>query len=50
MGKSDTESLEKLLERLFDDEDEEDVDIIRLPRGPRFPWDSCCTQSYANYG
>jgi len=44
----DAKKLEKLLERLFEDDDLEDVEVLRRP-GPR-PFGNCCSLSYGDYG
>ena len=46
----DEKKLEKLLERLFEDDGSvpEDVEVLGRP-GPK-PYGSCCTSSYSDYG
>jgi hypothetical protein len=46
----DGKKLEKLLERLFEDDEltPDGVEVLRGP-GPR-PFGSCCTHSYGDYG
>jgi len=44
--------LERLLQSLFEDNDESTPDGVAILRKPRLPLPSsnCCTHSYANYG
>jgi hypothetical protein len=43
----DEKKLEKLLERLFEDDDLEDVEVLGGP-GPK-PFSDCCSLSYGSY-
>ncbi len=42
-------SLERILESLFADDEEEEIRIIKFPLPFPFPFFSCCSYSYASY-
>ncbi len=44
--------LEKLLEKLFEDDDEwtpDDIAVLRKPKRPIRPFTDCCSYSYGGY-
>jgi len=43
------DSLERLLESLFADDEEEEISIIRLPLPFPLPFGNCCSYNYAKY-
>lgn len=46
----DARKLEKLLERLFEDDDGSTPDDVEVLRGPGpWPFSSCCSHSYGDY-
>jgi hypothetical protein len=49
----DAKKLEKLLEKLFEDDDESTPDDVVILDGPAGPWPipfgNCCSYSYNNY-
>jgi|GEM_PF-1601433 len=49
----DQKKLEKLLENLFEDDDEsipEDLAVLRKPIPPIEPFTNCCNYNYGSYG
>jgi len=43
------DSLERVLESLFADEEENEISIVKLPLPFPMPFSSCCTYSYAQF-